>query len=255
MAAMALGSPIVEQRCGDGVENAAFEEPMWLMSARLRAMTWASQAKDAAMAELEGRLRAALEEGNAAAARSRALEAEVREGREREAALKRRAERAEEAEERLAMQMGELEVEAFERITEGDRLVASLNQQQQLEEALSADRTASSPAATITHLSRQLAETEGRLADAELALQAARAQLDQPKMLSDSRQQRVAMESPLKANKLTKPQETMRTNPGDGVPADADKTLISLPLEDLAGIVKLKLWNPSSLTLRKPSPL
>lgn len=85
------------------------------MRARLQAMTWAAQAKDAALKDLQRRLKAALEE--------------VEQGMARESALRRRAEKSEEAEEALASQMAEVEAEAFTRITETNKLLAAVTSQ------------------------------------------------------------------------------------------------------------------------------
>ncbi|MCO5577234.1 hypothetical protein L7F22_031061 [Adiantum nelumboides] len=71
-------------------------------------MTLTVQARDAAMQDLQRRLQAAL--------------GEVEQGKAREAALRRRAEVAEAAEEALVSQLAELEAEAYANITQSNNM-------------------------------------------------------------------------------------------------------------------------------------
>lgn len=97
------------------------QESQSLMRMKMEAMTWAAMAKDYEISSLERRLRQALEIAKAEQERNQQLGRLLRESREREAAAALELEDANEqirqlidAEERLCVQLGDLEVEAIE---------------------------------------------------------------------------------------------------------------------------------------------
>lgn len=199
---------------------------------RLRAMTWAAHAKDAALVELEAKLQHALKVGAAAEARNKELEEEMRAAQAREEALRAevsllqsRLERAEAAEERLAQEIGGVEAEALQQALDSGRLIASLKAQVQAQQAALEE-------ATCQQVSAQICPPTP-----EGALEGARQQ-----HASANTGLQATCQSLHKAIKELRCSAHKRSN-------EDSKHEVSLKLEDLG--MRLKVWIPSSLALGK----
>eukprot|EP00250_Pteridium_aquilinum_P018921 c24233_g1_i1 orf=42-1037(+) len=197
--------------------------------------------------ELQSRLQAALEEAAAWAQRCKELEEVVEQGRAREAAMKRQVEKAEEAEEALASEIAELEAEAFTRLTENNKLIATLKRQAMVADYSSLEQICHVETDRVAR--SQVVELQRRLIEAERELEAVHTKLRQLEEKKCWLELRLAQqqEGEKKSHQLV----ALKSKQGEEEPGY--NILLSLLLQDLDGFVKLKLWNPSSLSLTCPS--
>ncbi|MCO5591968.1 hypothetical protein L7F22_045961 [Adiantum nelumboides] len=222
---------------------------------RLQEMGLAVQAKDAALNDLQRRLQAAL--GDAEQARAQ------------EAALRRRAEVAEAAEEALASQMAELEAEAYASITQCSKMqkqgaedawmgkweepMAARQRIEELEGRLEAameeaggwQRRYREAEAEVALSKWVAAEAEARARKAEESMKASHVEMAGPVADGHVVVLQRDVERTLEAvhAKLQEQAEGKQTRKG------RDEALISMSLQELAGMAKLRLWSPSSLTV------
>jgi hypothetical protein len=138
---------------GEAESSGNEEESTSLLQMKMEAMTWAAMAKDYKIASLERRLRQALEIAKAEQERNQELGRLLRESQERELAAALDLEDARrqigdlvEAEERLCVQLGDLEAEVVEEDRRYRSQIASLTSRIQAQEHYIAEVLASSGA-------------------------------------------------------------------------------------------------------------
>ncbi|KAI5082477.1 hypothetical protein GOP47_0002220 [Adiantum capillus-veneris] len=248
------------------------------LRARLQAMALTVQAKDSALQDLQRRLQATV--------------VEVEHGRAREAALRRRAEIAEAAEEALASQMAEVEAEAYARIRHMNGMKKDavqraedawmVNREEPMrtrERIAELERRLEAEMAEAGGWERRYREVEAERGRAKAAAEALGRQLlkmgaestrapftEQPihsrhaktaepvaddqvtelrRRLAEAERALEAVHGKLEeAEEMSAGQQMMRVK-GKGV----DEAVVSMSLQELAGMVKLRLWSPSALTL------
>ncbi|MCO5548131.1 hypothetical protein L7F22_001589 [Adiantum nelumboides] len=237
---------------------------MEALKARLQAMALVVQAKDAALQDLQRRLQAAL--------------GDVEQARAKEAALRRRAEIAEAAEDALASQMAELEAEAYASITQSSKMkmnaplraddawmgkweepMVASQRIEELERRLEAameegggwQRRYREAEAEAALSKRVAAEAEARARKAEESMKASHAEIAGPVADGHVVVLQRDFERTLEAvhAKLQEQAEGKGKGKGKQTRKGRDEAVVSMSLQELAGMVKLRLWSPASLTV------
>ncbi|MCO5577238.1 hypothetical protein L7F22_031065 [Adiantum nelumboides] len=227
---------------------------------RLQAMALAVQAKDAALHDLQRRLQAAL--------------GDVEQARAQEATLRRRTEVAEAAEEAMASQMAELEAEAYASITQCSKIQKKAVQRSE-DALMSKWEEPMAARQRIEELERRLEaameEAGGwkrryREAKAEVALSrrvAAEAEASARKVEESMKASRIESEGPVTDGHAADLQRDVERTleavhaklqeqaegKGKQTRKGRDEAVVSMSLQELAGMAKMRLWSPSSLTV------
>ncbi|MCO5577237.1 hypothetical protein L7F22_031064 [Adiantum nelumboides] len=229
------------------------ESSMEGLRERLQAMALAVQ-------DLQRRLQAAL--------------GDVEQARAQEATLRRRAELAEAAEEALASQMAELEAEAYASITQCSEMQKKAVQRSEdslmgkweepmsakqrieelerrleaaMEEAGGWKRRYSEAEAEVALSRRVAAEAEASARKAEESMKASHVETAGPvadghvaDLQQDVERTLEAVHAKLQEQAEGKGKQTRKGR---------DEAVVSMSLQELAGMAKLRLWSPSSLTV------
>ncbi|KAI5082641.1 hypothetical protein GOP47_0002384 [Adiantum capillus-veneris] len=231
------------------------------LRARLQAMAMALQKKDAALQDLQRRLQAAL--------------GEVEQGRAKEDALRRRAEIAEAAEEALASQMAQLEAEAYASITQSNRVQKDAVQvaketwkgsgeepmgaRQRIEELERWLEAAREEAAGWERRYREVALPErakapielchvNPLADGDVVRRADSHVAELQRRLAEVERELEAIHAKLQeAEQKVGGHTQQAVRKGETEPSEA--VVVSMPLKEVAGMLKLRLWSAASLIL------